>query len=94
MGESDNLRTRFNFSLQWVPYNESNTAQITSDLQVTLGHFLTVGDHDIASLGSCGMSVSNSSQSIFSGETPQPTELVDNVTTQETGGTEDGRSVS
>lgn len=94
MGESDNLRLRFEFSLQWAPYNESDTAQITSDLQMTLGHFLTVGDHDIASLGSYGMSVSNFSQPILSGATPQPTKLVDNVTTQETGGTEDGRSVS
>ena len=57
MVESDNLNLRFDLSLQWVSYNESDTAQITSDLQVTLGHFLTVGDHHIASLGSCGMSV-------------------------------------
>jgi hypothetical protein len=57
MDESDNLRLRSKFSLQLFPYHESNTAQITSDLQVTLGHFLAVGDHHIASLGSCGMSV-------------------------------------
>lgn len=76
-----------------VSYNESNTAQITSDLQVTLGHFLTVGDHHIASLGSCGMSVLRPSQA-YPDSSPQPTELVDNITTQETGGTKDGRSVA
>jgi hypothetical protein len=40
------------------PYNEADTAQITSDLQVALGHLLTVGDHDVASLLSYGMLVS------------------------------------
>lgn len=39
-------------------YNEADTAQITSDLQVTLGHLLTVGNDNVASLLSCGGSVS------------------------------------
>lgn len=36
------------------PYHEDNTSKITSNLQVTLGHFLTVGNDHGASLASCG----------------------------------------
>lgn len=37
-----------------APYHEHNTSKITSDLQVSLGHLLTVGNDNGASLASCG----------------------------------------
>ena len=36
------------------PYHEHNTSKITSDLQVSLSHLLTVGNDNSASLASCG----------------------------------------
>lgn len=37
-----------------TPYHEDNSAKITSDLQVSLGHLLTVRNDNGASLASCG----------------------------------------
>jgi hypothetical protein len=37
-----------------APYHEHNSAKITSDLQVSFGHLLTVGNDNGASLASCG----------------------------------------
>jgi hypothetical protein len=56
-----------------IPYNESNTSKITSDLQVTLHHLLAIGNDDVASLLS---------------------KVVDNIASEETGSTKDGRGVA
>ena len=78
------------------PYHEGNTAQVTSDLEMTLGHLLPVGNHHIASLGSCDMSVDQLlfARMILRVHHIQRTEPVDNVATQETSGTKDSRSVA
>lgn len=52
--QSDTLE----YNLRRTSYHEGNTAEITSHLQVTLHHFLAVRNHHIASLLSCGASVS------------------------------------
>lgn len=36
------------------PYHEHNPSKITSDLQVSLGHLLTIGNDNSATLASCG----------------------------------------
>lgn len=78
---------------QGSPYNESNTSEITSDLQVTLHHLLTVGNDDVASLLSCGISVL-SPPIDCTRRKPRHTKVVDNVATEETGSTKDGRGVA
>lgn len=75
------------------PYNESNTTEITSDLQVTLHHLLAIGNDDVASLLSCGILVLSSSIHC-TGRQPRHTKVADNVATEETGSTKDGRGVA
>lgn len=41
-----------------VTYKKDNTAKVTSDLEVTLGHLLAEGNDDSASLASCAGIVS------------------------------------
>lgn len=39
------------------PYDKCNSAQITSDLEMALGHLLPVGNDDLASLPCCSISL-------------------------------------
>lgn len=73
------------------PYKESNAAEVTSDLQVTLHHLLAVGNHHVTSLLSCGTSVLRLNGVLTDS---RPTKVVDNVATQETSSAKDGRGVA
>jgi len=90
--ESDIVR-HASISGQRSPYNERNTSKITSDLQVTLPTLLAVGNNDVASLLSCGMSVLGPLIHRIRIEPPH-TKVVDNVATEETGSAKDGRGVA
>lgn len=73
-----------------IPYHEDNSSKITSDLQVSLSHLLTVGNDNGASLASCRPLVHDPTAVQHS----QPTELVDNVAAEETSGTKNRRGVT
>lgn len=90
--ESDIVRHE-SISRQRSPYYERNTSKITSNLQVTLPTLLAVGNNDVASLLSCGMSVLSPliHRTLIE---PRHTKVVDNVATEETGSTKDGRGVA
>lgn len=72
-------------------YNENNPAQVSSNLEVALRHFLAERNHDRDSrAGYQAICQRNSARnSLF-----PHTQSVDDVTAQESGGTEDGRSIA
>lgn len=77
-------------SVAQVVFHEDNSSKITSDLQVSLSHLLTVGNDNGASLASCRPLVHDPTAVQHS----QPTELVDNVAAEETSGTKNRRGVT
>jgi hypothetical protein len=52
--ESDTFPDSNKLYSRKTPYHEHNSSKITSDLQVSLGHLLTVGNDNGATLASCG----------------------------------------
>lgn len=73
-----------------APYNEVDATKITGRLQMTLSHLLAVGHNDRASLRSWSGSVFLLRQY----DSMRRTESVNDVSTEETSGTEDGSGMS
>lgn len=76
------------------PYHENNSAQITSNLQVTFCHLLSVWNDNSASLTSCEFPISADTSIAVNASCRSRTKSVHNVTTQETGCAENGSGVA
>lgn len=72
-------------------YKEDNTAQVTGDLEMALGHLLTEGNDDGASGTSYGLALALEQANWVEGVC---TESVDDVAAEETSGTENGSGMA